>query len=40
MFNFLAKSEEVSASATVSGLNDVTASWGVLFGSGWVLVYP
>ena len=40
MFNFLAQSEEVSFDSAANGLNTATPKWGVLFGSGWVLVYP
>jgi hypothetical protein len=40
MFNFIAKTEEISMDSAANTLNAVTPQWGVLFGSGWVLVYP
>lgn len=40
MFNFHAKSEELYAGLSVGSPNDATARWNVLFGSGYVLIYP
>ena len=40
MFNFHAKSEELSAGLSASNLNQASPDWNVLFGSGYVLIYP
>jgi hypothetical protein len=40
MFNFIAKTEEISMQSSTNTLNTVTPQWYVLVGSDYVLVVP
>lgn len=40
MFNFVAKTEEISMQSSINTLNTTTPQWYVLFGSDYVFVVP
>lgn len=40
MFNFIAKTDEISIQSSTNTLNTVTPQWYVFFGGDYVLIVP